>query len=183
MNIETEALIRRIEIIPDEQDRCLEVYGGVPELKELVERYLRNSTISVDVFARNNDAFTFTNDINPTTAAEYHLEAYEFLCLMKKNNVSADLVFFDPPHDLYESVYSNAEAKCWWEHHNKIMLKEWGRERDILADWLHSGSVVISSGLSSFGLGRKRGFTPIEIVYFSISNKEIEACYVVEKKI
>lgn len=38
----------------------------------LVKRYLAKSQVSVDPFARNKRWATYTNDLNPDTAAEYH---------------------------------------------------------------------------------------------------------------
>ena len=74
----------------------------IAPIGEMVKRYLRASKVSVDPFARNKRWATDTNDLNPDTAAEWHMEAREFLETLKAQSVSADLVIFDPPHSLHQ---------------------------------------------------------------------------------
>jgi len=70
----------------------------VKPIGELVKRYLAESQISIDPFARNKRWATFTNDLNPKTEAEYHLDVLDFLQLLCDKQVRADLVLFDPPY-------------------------------------------------------------------------------------
>src|SRR5512133_3868823 len=71
---------------------------SVPPLGDMVKRYLRNATVSVDPCARNKRWATYTNDINPNTEAEYHMEARAFLAEMVRQGIAADLIIFDPPY-------------------------------------------------------------------------------------
>ena len=48
-------------------------------IKSFVMKYLNDSKISVDPFARNFQGRTYTNDFNTSTKAEYHLDAVEFM--------------------------------------------------------------------------------------------------------
>ena len=50
-----------------------------PPIGEFVKSYLRNSTVSIDPFARNCGWATYTNDMNIDTSAQYHCKALEFL--------------------------------------------------------------------------------------------------------
>ena len=70
----------------------------VQPIGDLVKRYLRQSTISIDPFARNKRWATYTNDLNPKTEAEYHLDSAIILEKMVEDGVEADLVLFDPPY-------------------------------------------------------------------------------------
>ena len=73
---------------------------SVKPIGEFVKRYLFNSTISVDPFARNKNWATYTNDLNPKTSAQFHIDALDFLAMLKGMNVKAGLVIFDPPYSL-----------------------------------------------------------------------------------
>ena len=51
---------------------------SIKPIGEFVKRYIQ-SGVSVDPFARNGTLATITNDINPNTSAQYHMDAIEFL--------------------------------------------------------------------------------------------------------
>ncbi|HEB27621.1 MAG TPA: hypothetical protein ENI05_07565 [Porticoccus sp.] len=61
-----------------------------PPIGRFVERHLVRDAISVDCFARNNRLATFTNDLNPETAAEYHMDVEAFLAMLKEEGVMAE---------------------------------------------------------------------------------------------
>lgn len=65
--------IRRVWAMPSKNT------FDVPPMKALVKGCLYKSKISVDPFARNKRWATHTNDLNPDTAAEFHVDALEFL--------------------------------------------------------------------------------------------------------
>lgn len=71
---------------------------SIPEIEGFVKSYLRHSKVSVDPFSRNKRWTTHTNDLNPNTAADTHLEALEFMAPLRRDSVLADLVLFDPPY-------------------------------------------------------------------------------------
>jgi hypothetical protein len=101
-------------------------------LGEIVRKYLVASKISVDPFARNCRWATYTNDLNPATKAEYHLDSLEFLKLMQSKNVRPDLVIFDPP-------YSPRQIK---ELYDGIGMKMGGREALRSASWKAEKDVI-----------------------------------------
>jgi hypothetical protein len=53
--------------------------------------------VIVDPFARNNKIATYTNDLNPDTAAEDHMDAEEFLLMLSKRGLKADTIL--PSHN------------------------------------------------------------------------------------
>lgn len=135
---------------------CLPIGG-------FVVKYLAQSAISIDPFARNKLWTTHTNDLNPETLAKHHLDACEFLQMLKIQGIKADLVIFDPP-------YSPRQIK---ECYDGIGLKmaqmdafrtHWKPERDLIDELLIADGTVLSFGWNSIGMGKKRGYEIIEIL-------------------
>ncbi len=56
---------------------------SVKPIGEFVRRYLAQSSVSVDPFARNKAWATHTNDLNPATSAKHHMDAAAFLEMLK----------------------------------------------------------------------------------------------------
>ena len=75
-----------------------------PPIGNLVKRYLDNSSVSVDPFARDKRWATYTNDLNPDTNAEYHMDALDFLNMLCQKGIKADLVIFDPPYSFEQMM-------------------------------------------------------------------------------
>jgi hypothetical protein len=71
---------------------------SIKPIGQLVQRYISQADISIDPFARNKSWATLTNDLNPNTSAEYHLEAVDFLNMLHEEQIKADLVIIDPPY-------------------------------------------------------------------------------------
>jgi hypothetical protein len=71
---------------------------SIPPIAELVTTFTARATVSVDPFARNCTDCTYTNDLNPDTKAQQHLDAEQFLLQLHAQNVKADLGIFDPPY-------------------------------------------------------------------------------------
>jgi tRNA1(Val) A37 N6-methylase TrmN6 len=130
-------------------------------LGALVRRYLRG--VSIDPFARNKTWATHTNDLNPQTAAQHHMDAADFLRLLVDQGVQADVVIFDPP-------YSPRQIKECYDGIGKKMAQmdafrtHWKPERDAIGKLLKPDGVVLSFGWNTIGMGTKRGFEPIELV-------------------
>ena len=134
---------------------------SVKPIGEMVKRYLEKSSVSCDPFARNKRWATHTNDLNPQTEAEHHLDSITFLEKMVADGVMTDLIIFDPP-------YSPRQIK---ECYNSIGLKmgaldamrtNWMRERDLMTKMQNPGDIVLSFGWNSMGMGKKRGYEIIE---------------------
>src|ERR1700742_3742073 len=71
---------------------------SVPPIGNFVQKYLAKSKISIDPFARNKKWATYTNDLNPITSANYHMDAEDFLSMLGFCGVTSDLIIFDPPY-------------------------------------------------------------------------------------
>ena len=58
---------------------------------------------SLDLFARNCTLFEYTNDIDNTTKADFHMDALNFLQCFTATYSPVDLFWFDPPFSSRQS--------------------------------------------------------------------------------
>jgi hypothetical protein len=137
---------------------------SIPPIEMFVKKYLMRSKCSIDPFARNKRWATHTNDLNPKTAAEHHLEAEDFLKLLLRENVMADLFLFDPP-------YSPRQLKECYDGIGRKMQLEDGQTARLRSIWkqaamllLGQGAIALSFGWNTVGFGRKLGFEIEEIM-------------------
>jgi hypothetical protein len=151
-------------------------------VKHLLKRWLKIGDVIVDPFARNSKIATYTNDLNPDTAAEYHLEASDFCDLLIKQNVVADVVLFDPPYSPRQisELYSQIGKKCTTKTtQNSALYKS---VRDRLDSLLRSGGIAISFGWNSSGFGLGRGYSIQEIRLIAHGGAHNDTIVVVEQK-
>lgn len=154
----------------------------IPPIRALVKSYLLNSKVSVDPFARNKRWATHTNDLNPNTAAEYHLEALEFLAMLKEQGVHADVVLFDPPYS------ARQVAECYAQVGRSVTMqdtqgKSWADWKDAIAAICAPCAVVLSFGWNSVGMGIKHNFIAEEILIVSHGGVHNDTICTVERKV
>lgn len=138
---------------------------SVQPIGAFVRRYLSRSQISVDPFARNNAWATYTNDINPSTSAAYHMDAVDFLdFLFRPDGLdlmdSVDLAILDPPYSprqISES-YRSAGLKATQSDTQNASLM--ARIHAALKPLLAPSAIVLSFGWNSQGMGK--GFKRLE---------------------
>lgn len=155
---------------------------SVKPIGDFVQRYLTVSRISIDPFARNKRWATHTNDLNPETSAEHHLDAEDFLRLLSEREVKADLLIFDPP-------YSPRQISECYKHvgrevgmagtQNGALYK---RVRDAAMPCLSPDAVVLSFGWNSAGMGTKRGFEITELLLCAHGGGHNDTICVAERK-
>lgn len=152
----------------------------VPPIGDFVKKYLRQSKVSVDPFARNKRWATYTNDLNPDTAAEYHLEAIEFVKQLRSRGVMCDLVIFDPPYSptqikqMYESI---GDGKYFGGQENWLEL------RNELRAMVTVGGIVLSFGWNSQGMGDGRGFEIVELLLCAHGAAHNDTICMAERKV
>jgi len=136
----------------------------VPPIAGFVRKYLMKSKISIDPFARNKRWATHTNDLNPDTAAESHMDAEAFLRELATQGVKADLVIFDPPYSPRQiaECYANVGKTVTMEDTQNCVL--YSRVRSAIPAVLADGGIVLSFGWNSNGMGKKHGMKIIEIL-------------------
>lgn len=137
---------------------------SVPPIGEMVKRYLANAKVSCDPFARNNRWATHTNDLNPKTQAEHHMDAEDFLKMLTEKGVKCDLAILDPPYSPRQisECYKEAGITCGMKESQNSAL--YSRVKSALAKVLDEEATVLSFGWNSTGMGIKHGFEQIEIM-------------------
>jgi hypothetical protein len=137
---------------------------SVPPIRAFVDRYLHPALVSVDPFARNSTLCTHTNDLNPATAAQHHMDAVSFLQLLCADGVDADLVVLDPPYSPRQisECYTAAGLKAGMKDTQNAAL--YSRVKAAVSDITTRGAIVLSFGWNSSGMGKKYGFEPLEIM-------------------
>jgi hypothetical protein len=137
---------------------------SVRPIGEMVLRYLQQSRISIDPFARNKRWATHTNDLNPKTEAEHHMDAEAFMVMLASQGVKCDLAIFDPPYSPRQI------SECYKEAGITVGMKEtqnaalYARMKAALLPILAQDAIVLSFGWNSAGMGKKHGFEQIEIM-------------------
>jgi hypothetical protein len=154
-----------------------------PPIAAFVKSYLRLSKNSADPFARNKRWATWTNDLNPNTTAEYHMEARAFLQMLKERQEVLDLVLFDPPYsrrqvkEVYESV-----GLQFTNHDSQYYSSNWREERTIINDILGVGGVVLSFGWNTSGMGSFSTFAAEEILIVCHGGSRYDTLCIAERK-
>ncbi len=151
-------------------------------LKNLFYKYFHqeNPELVVDPFARNCNLADLTNDIDPTTKAEYHLEASDFLKDLPSN--SADIVLFDPPFTSRQvkECYNKLGRTVNWEDTQNTY---WTKIKNEIMRVLRPGGVCITCGYNSNGIGKSRGFEIIEGMNIAHGAMHHDTIIVVERKV
>lgn len=156
---------------------------SVKPIGEFVQRYLGSSTISIDPFARNKRWTTHTNDLNPDTAAEHHMDAEHFLDMLGGQNVSADLVIFDPPYSPRQisECYKSIGLEVGMKETQSALLYQ--RVRNKIPQVLSEDGIVLSFGWNSVGMGKKHGFEIIEVLLCCHGGAHNDTICIAERKI
>ena len=137
---------------------------SVPVIGEMVKRYLATAKVSCDPFARNKRWATHTNDLNPKTEAEHHMDAEAFMVMLAEKGVKCDVAIFDPPYSPRQI------SECYKEAGITVGMKEtqnaalYARMKSALLSILTPDAIVLSFGWNSAGMGKKHGFEQIEIM-------------------
>lgn len=137
-------------------------------IRKLIEKYdlctpeyVEQWYFSIDPFARNNKIAFYTNDLDPSTTADSHLDAIDFLKL--QSDTSCDLVLFDPP-------YSPRQVSECYKKLGKTVNMEttqssfWSKMKDDIARITKKDWYVISFWWNSNWIWKTRWFDIVEIL-------------------
>jgi hypothetical protein len=155
----------------------------VEPIHNFVWKYLHQAKVSIDPFARNKRWATYTNDINPNTDADYHLDATDFLDTLRAKEVRADFFLFDPP-------YSPRQLKECYESFGRKMQLEDGQTARMRKEWrehalplLTNDAVVLSFGWNTTGFGKVCGFELEEIMLVCHGGDHNDTICIAERRI
>jgi hypothetical protein len=155
---------------------------SIPPIAALLKRWLVGYDVIVDPFARETRIGTVRNDIDPMMPTEYHLEADVFCAQIYEEGCRASAVLFDPPYSPRQiaECYKRVGVKVSTEETQNARLYK--RVRDGLDKLLLPGGLAISCGWWSTGFGRRRGYTPEEILLVAHGGAHNDTIVVVERK-
>lgn len=157
---------------------------SIDPINKLITKYilLYKPTLIVDPFSRNSPFadISVTNDLNPEFKADYHLDALEFLKLM--NSGAADMVLFDPPYSPRQvsECYKMAGVSV---NMQTTQASFWGNMKAEIGRITKPGSIVISFGWNSGGIGKKYGFEIVEIMLVAHGGWHNDTICTVEMKL
>lgn len=156
----------------------------MPEVAGFVKKRLMKSLSSIDPFARNKRWAKYTNDLNPDTAAEHHLDAHDFLEMLIGKNVSADLVIFDPPYsrEQVKQVYAGI-GRSYGLKDSQDHSTNWRAERDLVDKLLCVNGIVLSFGWNTNGMGIGRRYAPEEILIVCHGGSHNDTLCLAERKL
>lgn len=133
---------------------------------ELLGRWLRGRERVLDPFARNSQWADVTNDLNPATTADSHVDAIEFLdaTLERYGPLSFDAVLLDPPYSPRQiaEVYKSVGRPVTMEDTQNARLYRECKER--MTALLKADGVAVTCAWNSGGFGIKRGFSLKEVL-------------------
>ena len=164
-------LIKRVWAMPNKNT------FSIDPIHELVSRYATDN--SIDPFANGSKLATTTNDIDEEHNTDYHLNATDFMDLF--DDWSTDLVLFDPPYsprqvaEVYRKLKKTVTAA-------DTRSSFWANIKNKIARVLSPDGVVISFGWNTNGLGKSRGFEPIEILIVHHGAQHNDTLVTVEKR-
>jgi hypothetical protein len=136
----------------------------------------------VDPFARNKKIVALTNDIDPATSAQCHMDAEEFLHSIHDAGTRCTFALFDPPYSPRQI------SECYKGFGREVTTKDtqnaalYKRVRDALDPLILPGGIVLSFGWSSNGMGKTRGYKIEEILLVAHGGAHNDTICIAERK-
>ena len=155
----------------------------IKPIRELLER-LPDYSLGVlenwiDPFAGFNSPAELTNDHNPETPTDSHLEALDFVESQKGAMFNGAL--FDPPYS-YRQVTEHYRVLGKKATQLDTSTNFYNRVLNPLADIIKKGGYCISFGWNTNGMGKNRGFEIVEILIVAHGGHHNDTLVTVESK-
>jgi len=152
----------------------------IKPIGKLIEKYIQEDFVIVDPFARNSKYGTLTNDIDPSTTAQYHMEATDFLRMLDTSSV--DMVLFDPPYS------PRQVSECYKSLDKTVNMSTtqssfWTNIKVEISRILKLNGTCITFGWNSGGVGKKYSMNIIEILLIAHGGWHNDTICVVENKL
>jgi hypothetical protein len=156
---------------------------SIKPIAKLIHRHIKmlpDNAVIIDPFARNNKFGTITNDLDPDTTADYHLDAFDFLQNVVDKD-EADMVLFDPPYsprqvsEVYKKMGRSVNMQT-------TQASFWGNLKKEIARVTKPNGICISFGWNSGGIGGKLNFHQIEILLVAHGGWHNDTICTVEQK-
>lgn len=156
---------------------------SIKPIGEFVQKYLAQSRVSIDPFARNKQWATYTNDLNPETSAEYHVDAEEFLKLLINKGVKADLIILDPPYsprqikECYDGIGIKMKKEDAWIGRTKK------NRRSLINQLATEDCKVLTFGWNTNGMGKDGNWQIDEILLVAHGSDHNDTICMAESRI
>lgn len=154
---------------------------SIAPIRDLLSRYIKPSDRVCDPMARNAKVGTVTNDENPATTAQYHLDAIEFLLLMKSRGRVFDAIVWDPPYSATQvkRMYEGYGRKVTAYDTNQTMILDCFR---LMHSMLRVGGLIISCGWQSSGISQQFVYQKLEVLLVNHGIFHHDTIVTVERK-
>lgn len=154
---------------------------SIEPIRLLLKRWLADRTCIVDPFARNSALAHRTNDLNPETSAQYHMDAVDFLA-SDIFNARPDAVLIDPPYSVRQV------SECYQQVGRAVTMQDtqasfWTRVKDATDLLMSNSGIVICCGWNSSGMGVVRGYELEEILLVCHGGVHNDTIVTVERKV
>lgn len=155
---------------------------SVAPMRDFARSYLMDGGRSVDPFARNCRLATVTNDLNPDTAADYHMDAVEFCDMLAARGDVFDIAIFDPPYSPRQisECYQQVGRECSTADTQSSF---WRKCRDALDAIIKPDGIVLSYGWNTNGMGKGRGYEIIELLIVAHGGAHNDTICMAERKL
>lgn len=156
---------------------------SIKPIGDFVKKWLDKTpwTTGIDMFARNNRLVQLTNDLNPATSAQCHMDAEDF-CKQLAGRVTCQIALFDPPYSPRQisECYKGIGREVTTEDTQNAALYK--RVRDALDPLMAPGAIVLSFGWSSNGMGKTRDYSIEEILLVAHGGAHNDTICLAERK-
>jgi hypothetical protein len=150
----------------------------IPPIAQLLARYVGDGKGWIDPFAGMSSPAEFTNDVDPHSPAQSHIDALEFV---KQLTGQYKGLLFDPPYSLHQM------KECYDAIGRRMTGREatefYGDFRKAVKGKIISGGISISFGWNSIGMGKTHGFEIIEILLVCHGRVHNDTIVTVERKV
>lgn len=152
---------------------------SIDPVARLINRYVGRGCFSVDPFARNSKFAKVTNDIDPSTTADFHMDALVFLKRFEEGSV--DAVLYDPPYSISQvrEVYRDLKGTVNLE---TTSASFWKKNKSQVRRVLKPGGLVVCCGWNSGGMGKVLGFELLHVLLICHGGPHNDTIVTVERK-
>ena len=153
---------------------------SIKPIKNLIEKYMDESVVSIDPFANKSRIAKITNDLDTDYDTTHNMDALEFLKMF--GDTSVDIILYDPP-------YSTRQVSECYKKMNKTVNMEttqatfWTNMKREISRIIKKDGVVLSFGWNSGGIGKTLGFEIMEILLVAHGGIHNDTICTVEKKL
>jgi len=153
----------------------------IPPIRQLVQSHMFG--VSVDPYARNKRWATHTNDLNPDTQAEHHMDATDFLVMLAMEGVQADVVLIDPPYSprQVKECYDSIGHKM--KQGDALLGAVRKKLKAAIMGIIKPGGVVLHFGWNTVGMGKGLGFEIEEILLVCHGSDHNDTICMVERRL